>query len=140
MKLSPHFYAPYLVRDWIGSVAYCFRRPTKARIHDVFHVSLLKKFEGTPPDAIIPFPPIQHSRVIPAPDKCLKARLNYGIWEVLVAWQGHPSADTTWEKVTEFKAAYPEVLLMDKLFLGGEGNVVDSFIGKVYHRRKLAAN
>jgi hypothetical protein len=66
--------------------------------------------------------------------------LNYGIWEVLVAWQGHPSADTTWEKVAEFKAAYPQVQLTDKLFLGGEGNVVDSFIGKVYHRRKLAAN
>jgi hypothetical protein len=85
MKLSPHFYGPYLVWDWIGSVAYCFRLPAKARIHDVFHVGLLKKFEGAPPNAIVCFPPIQHSHVIPAPDKCLKARLNYGIWEVLVA-------------------------------------------------------
>jgi hypothetical protein len=83
------------VWDRIWSVAYSPRLPAKARIHDVFHVGLLKKFEGTPPDAIVPLPPIQHSRVIPAPDKCLKVRMNYSTWEVLVAWQGHPSADTT---------------------------------------------
>jgi hypothetical protein len=66
--------------------------------------------------------------------------MNYSIWEALVAWQGHPSADTTWENVAKFKAAYPEVQLTDKLFLSGECNVVDSFTGKVYHRRKPAAN
>jgi hypothetical protein len=128
------------VLDRIGTVAYCLRLPAKARIHNVFHISLLKKFEVMPPDATVPLPPIQHGCVIPAPDKCLKARLNRGVWEVLVAWQAHPSAEAIWEKVDEFKAAYPEVQLVDELFLAGEGNVVDSFIGKVYHRRKLAAN
>jgi hypothetical protein len=33
--------------------------------------------------------------------------------------------------VDEFKKAYPEVQLRDKLFLRAEGNVVDSFVGKV---------
>jgi transcriptional regulator GlxA family with amidase domain len=48
--------------------------------------------------------------------------------------------DTTWEKVDEFKKAYPEVQLGDELFLGEEGNVIDSFVGKVYHRRRQVQN
>jgi hypothetical protein len=97
---------------------------------------MLKKFEGNPLDTNVPLPPIQHGRVIPTPERCIKARLNHGVWEVLVAWQGHPSSDTTWETVHDFKAAYPDVQLADELFLGGEGNAVNSFVGQVYRRRK----
>jgi hypothetical protein len=35
---------------------------------------LLKKFEGTPPEAVIPLPAIQHGRVLPEPDKVIKVR------------------------------------------------------------------
>jgi hypothetical protein len=54
-----------------------------------------------------------------------------------VAWLGQPSTGATLEKVADFKLAYPEVQLED-LFLGEEGNVVDSFVGKVYQRRRPA--
>jgi hypothetical protein len=101
----------------------------------VFHVALLKKFEGIPPEAVIPLPAIQHGRVLPKPDKVIKARLNRGVWEVLVSWQGQASTDTTWEKVDDFKQEYPEVHLADDLFLREGGNVIDSFVGKVYRRR-----
>jgi transcriptional regulator GlxA family with amidase domain len=40
--------------------------------------------------------------------------------------------DTTWEKVDDFKIAYPNTQLRDELFLEEGGNVVDSFVGKVY--------
>jgi hypothetical protein len=39
--------------------------------------------------------------------------------------------------VDDFKKAYPEVHLEDELFLKEEGNVVDSFVGKVYRRKRL---
>jgi hypothetical protein len=111
----------------------------KARIHDVFHVVLLKKFKGMPPSEVVPLPPIQHGHVISTPNKIHRARLNRGTWEVLVSgqghsWQGCPATDITWEKVEDFKVAYPDIQLEDELFLGEEGNVVDSFIGKVYRR------
>jgi hypothetical protein len=91
--------------------------PPRAKIHDVFHVALLKKFEGEPPSSITPLPPIQHGRVILTPEKVICARLNMGAWEVLVSWQGQSSTGTTWEKVADFKLAYPEVQQEDDLFL-----------------------
>jgi hypothetical protein len=66
--------------------------------------------------------------------------LNRGVWEVLVAWQGHPASDTTWVAVQEFNAAYPDVQLMDELFLGEEGNIIDSFVGQFYRTRKAQPN
>jgi hypothetical protein len=135
-KLSPRFYGPYQVLECIGEVAYRLNLPAKAKIHDVFHVGVLKKFDATPPKDVVPLPAIQHGRVIPSPDKITRARLNRGSWEILVVWKGRAASDATWEKLEEFKRAYPEVQLEDELFVGEEGNVVDSFIGKVYQRKK----
>jgi hypothetical protein len=52
-----------------------------------------------------------------------------------VVWKGRAASDATWEKLDEFKKAYPKVQLEDELFVGEGGNVVDSFIDKVYQRR-----
>jgi hypothetical protein len=38
----------FQVIEKLGSVAYRLRLPPKARIHDVFHVVFLKKYEGAP--------------------------------------------------------------------------------------------
>jgi hypothetical protein len=55
-KLSPRFYGPYKITEHIGETAYRLQLPVKARIHDVFHVALLKKFEGIPPDEVVLLP------------------------------------------------------------------------------------
>jgi hypothetical protein len=49
---------------------------------------------------------------------------------------GHSATDATWEKVTDFKLSYPAIQLEDVMFLGEGGNIMDSFIGKVYQRRR----
>jgi hypothetical protein len=49
--------------------------------------------------------------------------LNRGTWEILFSWQGHSSTYATWEKVTDFKLAYPTLQVGDTLFLG-EGEML----------------
>lgn len=36
----------------------------------------------------------------------------------------------------EFKSTYPSVPLVDQLFVGEGGNVIDSFVGKKYVRMR----
>ena len=44
-KLSPRYMGPYEIVERIGEVAYRLRLPPElARIHDVFHVSMLRKY------------------------------------------------------------------------------------------------
>ena len=43
-KLSPRYMGPYEIVERIGEVAYRLRLPLElARIHDVFHISMLRK-------------------------------------------------------------------------------------------------
>ena len=54
-KLGPRFFGPYQIVERLGAVAYRLRLLPKAHIHDVFHVALLKKYEGDPLGAIVLF-------------------------------------------------------------------------------------
>jgi len=45
-KLQPCFYGPHQVVRGLGEVAYELELPLESRIHNVFHVSCLKKALG----------------------------------------------------------------------------------------------
>jgi hypothetical protein len=62
-KLGPKFFGPYQVVERVGDVAYKLRLPARARIHDVFHVGLLKPFYGVPPIQTPDLPPIEHGQL-----------------------------------------------------------------------------
>ena len=48
-KLSPRYMGPYEIVERIGEVVYQLRLPPElAKIHDVFHVSLLRKYMEDP--------------------------------------------------------------------------------------------
>jgi hypothetical protein len=108
-KLGPKFYEPYRVLQKVGEVSYKVQLPQNVRIHDVFHVSFFKKFEGTTLTALVPLLDILRGKVIPTPDNVLKARLNRGVWETQVQWVGRAASDVSWEDLQEFKQRYPQV-------------------------------
>ena len=43
-KLTPWYYGPFQVLDRVGIVAYRVALPPTVKAHNVFHVSLLKKY------------------------------------------------------------------------------------------------
>ena len=59
----------------VGTVAYRLQLPDGARIHDVFHVGILKPFRGAPPTSVPSLPPLQHGRPLQQPERVLRSSL-----------------------------------------------------------------
>jgi len=132
-KLGPKFFGPFKVLERIGEVAYRLALPAGARIHDVFHVGLLKQFYGEPPSQTPSLPLIQHGQVVVEPDNVLRSRLARGKRELLVRWKGAPAAETSWVELDDFREQFPDFQLEDELLLQGGRDVM---WGRTYGRHK----
>ncbi|KAK1683724.1 hypothetical protein QYE76_044572 [Lolium multiflorum] len=132
-KLGPRYAGPFRVLERVGTLAYRLELPVGSRLHDVFHVSLLKAHKGDPPAEAPVLPPHDDGRVLPGPEKVLKAQLRRGAWHILVQWAGLPSEDATWEKLEEFQQHFPDVQLEDELF---EKAGRDVMVGISYSRKE----
>ncbi|KAJ1262461.1 hypothetical protein BS78_09G109400 [Paspalum vaginatum] len=131
-KLALRYAGPFQVLERIGAVAYRLKLPAGAPLHDVFHVRLLKPFQGTPPTSTLTLPPMENGRLLPVPARVLCAGLRRGVWHVLVQWGGMDADNATWEPLDQFKQQYPDHQLEDELFLETGRDVMT---GKVYRRR-----
>jgi len=67
-KLKPHFYGPYRNAVIINDVTYRLELLACARMQDVFHVGLLKKFVGAPPTTPPALPSIHHGAAVLEPE------------------------------------------------------------------------
>ncbi|KAJ0482832.1 putative nucleotidyltransferase, Ribonuclease H [Helianthus annuus] len=124
-KLSPRFFGPYKILNRVGSVAYRVELPPGSLIHDVFHVSLLRRFVGTTPDmAPVTSSEAVVSPTIMQPEEILEERVvQKGKYrpktELLVKWRGRPREEATWETKWRFVRAYPDFHLEDKVIPSG---------------------
>jgi hypothetical protein len=128
LKLSPKFYGPYRVVKRIGLVAYQLALPPQAKIHDVFHVSVLKKWVGNGV-LIQDHLPTLHEDNRLFPQAIIDQRCHQGTTEVLVDWQGLSPAEAMWEPLSDFELRFPSFVLADK------GNFKNGGVLRTYVRR-----
>lgn len=103
LKLSARYYGPYAVEQKIGKVAYRLQLPPESKIHDVFHVSQLKKKIGNSKVVQTELPQTNDAGEIrPKPIAILDRRLikkgNRSATMVLVQWSNRIPEDATWEE------------------------------------------
>ena len=104
MKFAPCYFGPYQIIQKIGTVAYKLALPSGSHIHNVFHVSLLRKHLGpTVTQLFTELPPVtDDSRILPQPEAVLDRRIihkgKYRLKsEILIKWKGAPVECATWE-------------------------------------------
>jgi len=122
-KLKPRFYGPYRVSRRVGEVAYELVLPEGSKIHNVFHVSCLKKALGQHVTASAELPPLdEEGQLILNPEEILDVRerklRSRVIREYLVRWKDLPVEDATWEREQVLQGSAPK-LLEDKQFWEG---------------------
>ncbi|KAG8485758.1 hypothetical protein CXB51_019146 [Gossypium anomalum] len=121
-KLSPRFIGPYEISERIGPVAYRLILPLELeKIHNVFHVSMLRRYRSDPSHIISPSEieiqcdlsyeeePI---RILAHEVKELR---NKKVPLVKVLWLKHGIEEATWETENSMKERYPN-LFTGKIF------------------------
>lgn len=112
MKLSPRFYGPFQVLQRVGTVAYKLQLPTAAKIHPVFHVSLLKKKLGAHVVAQPSLPPVGPEGTFQLEpmtvlDRRMVKRGNKAVVQWLVQWLNSFPEDATWVDYSDMQTKYP---------------------------------
>ncbi|KAL1561675.1 hypothetical protein AAHA92_04351 [Salvia divinorum] len=115
-KLGRRYYGPFVIVERIGPVAYRLQLPSAARIHDVFHVSLLKKFvEGVVAVPGVALPQeFVGSKPVLKPMELLDRRMalqgGKAIEQVLVSWSTDGTVVSTWEPYDYITRRFPHLL------------------------------
>ena len=115
-KLSPRYMGPYEIVERIGEVAYRLRLPPElARIHDVFHVFMLRKYIADP-SHVLRDQPVElkedltyEERPVQIVDRKDQVLRNKVIPLVKVLWMNHGREEATWEREDQMQTQYPHL-------------------------------
>ena len=115
-KLSPRYVGPFEILEKIGPVAYRLAlTPDFANVHDVFHVSVLRKYIADPTH-VLDQPPIElegnlqyEEQPVRIMDSRVKQLRNKAIPLVKVWWENQTTAEATWEKESDMRQKYPHL-------------------------------
>jgi hypothetical protein len=115
-KLTPRFIGPYQIHGRVGKVAYRIALPPSlSNLHNVFHVSQLRKYVPDPTH-VIEAEDIQVREnltveTIPLriDGREVKKLRNKEIVSVKVVWEGPAGESATWQLEAVMKKSYPEL-------------------------------
>src|SRR4051812_39182831 len=115
-KLTPRFIGPFQITERVGDVAYRIELPpTLANLHDVFHVSQLRKYIADPWHVIqVDDVQVKDNLTVKAfpmriEDRKVKQLRGKEIALVRVAWGGPAGGNVTWELESQMKDSYPKL-------------------------------
>ncbi|XP_073118761.1 uncharacterized protein [Henckelia pumila] len=126
-KLSPRYIGPFEILDKIGERAYRLALPPNLEgVHDVFHVSMLRKYISNPSHVIRHEPvhwtlDLSYEEVpIQILDTQVRKLRNKKIKMVKVLWRNQLVEEATWETEQDMRSRYPELF--------GESNFEDKIL------------
>jgi hypothetical protein len=116
-KLAPRYIGPYEIKETCGPVAYQLKLPPHmAAVHDVFHLSQLRKCVRLPtevlPETELKIEPDlsyqEHPvKVLDQKERSTQARL---IKMYKVQWSNHSEEEVTWETEDFLRSRFPDFL------------------------------
>jgi len=115
-KLAPRYVGPFKILKRRGEVAYQLELPDSlSGVHDVFHVSQLKKCLRVPEEQI----PLEELtmkddltyeefpvKILETAERVTRSRI---IKMCKVQWNRYSEAETTWEREDELRNTYPQL-------------------------------
>ncbi|KAA0059807.1 pol protein [Cucumis melo var. makuwa] len=115
-KLSPRFVGPFEILERIGPVAYRLALPPSlSTVHDVFHVSMLRKYVPDP-SHVVDYEPLEidenlsyTEQPVEVLTREVKTLRNKEIPLVKVLWRNHRVEEATWEREDDMRSRYPEL-------------------------------
>jgi hypothetical protein len=117
-KLKPRFIGPYEILERVGPAAYRLALPPSlGNVHNVFHVSQLRKYVHDPKHIIrqeeIDLTPELRYESQPEAilDRKTQQLRNKAITSVKVLWKHHGENEATWELEDAMKEKYPELFV-----------------------------
>ncbi|XP_071928113.1 uncharacterized protein [Coffea arabica] len=110
-KIQPRYVGPFKILQRVGNVAYRLELPTSlSRVHDVFHVSMLKKYHPDPTHILkseeidIDESLTYEERPVQILDRKVKELRTKEIPLVKVLWRNHEVEEVTWEMEEDIRA------------------------------------
>ncbi|CAJ0965440.1 unnamed protein product [Ranitomeya imitator] len=105
-KFKPRFIGPYRILEILNPVSFRLDLPASFAIHNVFHRSLLRKYEvPVVPSLEPPAPVLVEGELEYVVEKILDSRVSRRKLQYLVKWKGYGQEDNSWVIASDVHAA-----------------------------------
>jgi hypothetical protein len=118
-KLSPRYIRPFPILKKCGKVSYKLELPPSlAGVHDIFHISQLKKCLKSPLDVVLPkVAPLEIDLTYPEhPIKILDRKSRVTRCKMIqfykIQWSNHTVEQATWESEDFLRSRHPDFELL----------------------------